>query len=220
VSHELRTARKTRTRDGIVASAQQLFAARGFEPVTVAEVAASAGVSVQTVFNHFASKEEIFFADRADWVEGPAAAVLHRAPHEAPEVALRRHLVAAIEGYVRAAGNRHHRRMMQVLESSPALRSHERSLHEEAVHRLAVALAVAWGSADDAGTTTPRVRCEVAASVWLAAVRAIALHLRANPPAPDDEQAVAAAGALMGTVLDDPVAGFRSPISTAEPTSG
>jgi AcrR family transcriptional regulator len=197
-----RMAQKIRTRDRILAAAQRLFAAKGFESVTVNELAASAGVSVQTVFNHFASKEEIFFADRADWVEGPARAVLQRAAGEAPEVALRRHLVAAVVGYARAAGEPDHRRMMQVLENSPGLCSYERSLHDEAVAHLAAALMKAHGCSDDDVTRRP-VLAEVLASVWLAPVRTVALDLRTNPPAPGDEQAVAAAGALLDTVLDD-----------------
>jgi len=42
-----------------------MFVERGFENVTVAEIADAAHVSVKTVFNYFASKEELFF-DRAD----------------------------------------------------------------------------------------------------------------------------------------------------------
>ena len=50
-----------------------MFAERGFEAVTIADVARGADVAVQTVFNHFATKEELFFDGRADWVDGAAA---------------------------------------------------------------------------------------------------------------------------------------------------
>jgi AcrR family transcriptional regulator len=53
------------TRARILQAANQLFYERGFDPVTVAEVAKEAGVSSVTVFNHFPRKEELFF-DRAD----------------------------------------------------------------------------------------------------------------------------------------------------------
>ena len=61
----LRESNKARTRLAISNVATQLFIERGFEKVTVAEIAEAARVSVKTVFNYFSSKEELFF-DRAD----------------------------------------------------------------------------------------------------------------------------------------------------------
>jgi AcrR family transcriptional regulator len=58
----LRERKKRATRDAIAASARRLFAAHGFDAVTVAEVAAAADVSEKTVFNHFATKEDLAFA--------------------------------------------------------------------------------------------------------------------------------------------------------------
>jgi AcrR family transcriptional regulator len=63
----LRESNKARTRLSISDVATRLFVERGFEHVTVAEVAEAAQVSVKTVFNYFSSKEELFF-DRADAV--------------------------------------------------------------------------------------------------------------------------------------------------------
>ncbi len=76
-----RRARKwARTHDELRVVAQRLFAERGFDAVTVADVAQAADVAVQTVFNHYPTKEDLYFAGRAPWVEGPARAVAHRAP--------------------------------------------------------------------------------------------------------------------------------------------
>ncbi|MCB0880812.1 MAG: TetR/AcrR family transcriptional regulator [Thermoleophilia bacterium] len=56
----LRAAKKARTRDSIASAALPLFLARGFDVVTLAEIAAAADVSVKTVLNHFGSKEDIY----------------------------------------------------------------------------------------------------------------------------------------------------------------
>jgi AcrR family transcriptional regulator len=58
----LRERKKRATRDQIASNARRLFADRGFDDVTVAQVAAAAGVSEKTVFNHFAAKEDLAFA--------------------------------------------------------------------------------------------------------------------------------------------------------------
>ena len=59
------SARSGRRRQRIADIAMGLFMLRGFEKVTVAEVATAADVSVNTVFNYFKTKEDLFF-DRQD----------------------------------------------------------------------------------------------------------------------------------------------------------
>ncbi|WIE55012.1 TetR/AcrR family transcriptional regulator [Curtobacterium sp. MCBD17_003] len=66
------------TRARIAAIASGLFHERGFDAVTVAEVARAAGVSSVTVFNHFPRKEDLFLDRSLDAAELLRAAVRSR----------------------------------------------------------------------------------------------------------------------------------------------
>ena len=64
-----RARKKAQTRQLISDMATGLFLAHGFDQVTVADVARAANVSVNTVFNYFRTKEDLFF-DRQEEAEG------------------------------------------------------------------------------------------------------------------------------------------------------
>jgi len=68
------------TRARIADAAIRLFLERGFDDVTVTEVARAAGVSTVTVFNHFPRKEDLFLDRADDAAELLRAAVRDRAP--------------------------------------------------------------------------------------------------------------------------------------------
>ncbi len=65
----LRERKKAQTRQHISDVATGLFLARGFDAVTMADIAGAADVSVKTIFNYFGSKEDLLF-DRQDEVVG------------------------------------------------------------------------------------------------------------------------------------------------------
>jgi AcrR family transcriptional regulator len=67
------------TRARILSVATGLFLERGYDPVTVAEIAREAGVSSVTVFNHFPRKEDLFLDRVDDATEFLRAAVRDRA---------------------------------------------------------------------------------------------------------------------------------------------
>ena len=200
-----RARKKARTRTEIRAAAQQLFDERGFDSVTIADIARQADVAVQTVFNHFTSKEELFFDGRVPWVAGPAAAVRHRAGASALE-ALRRYLVETARTLVEAHGSTERRRQMQTLESSPSLLSYERELVHEAETRLAEALGEAWraeGVPPVAPSTAAALSPAVTAAIWLTAARTIVIERREQVAAGADagtaaSEAAAAADRLFG----------------------
>ena len=58
---DLRSRKRLATRQGISNAATRLFLERGFDRVTVDEIAAAADVGRMTVFNHFPRKEDMFF---------------------------------------------------------------------------------------------------------------------------------------------------------------
>ncbi|GAA1616867.1 TetR/AcrR family transcriptional regulator [Actinoplanes couchii] len=68
------------TRARILQVSNRLFLERGYESVTVAEIAREAGVSSVTVFNHFARKEDLFLDRAADAAELLRTTVRDRAP--------------------------------------------------------------------------------------------------------------------------------------------
>ena len=57
----LRSRKKQRTRQEIADAALLLFAKRGFDAVTVADIARAADISEQTVYNYFKTKESLVF---------------------------------------------------------------------------------------------------------------------------------------------------------------
>src|SRR4051812_29108469 len=76
----LRERKKRQTREAIAAAAMGLFQARGFDDVTVAEVAEAADVSEKTVFNHFPAKEDLVFFRADDRLVERADAIRNRPP--------------------------------------------------------------------------------------------------------------------------------------------
>jgi AcrR family transcriptional regulator len=87
----LRAQKKQQTREAIAAAAADLFHHRGFENVTVDDVAHAAGVSRQTVFNYFPSKEQMLFDRDAEIEALLLAAVRDRPPGTSITSAFRAH---------------------------------------------------------------------------------------------------------------------------------
>jgi AcrR family transcriptional regulator len=65
----LRERKKQQTRDTIARVAVQLFAERGYDQTTLAEIADAADVSTRTIFAYYQSKEDILFCDLPELVE-------------------------------------------------------------------------------------------------------------------------------------------------------
>src|ERR1700730_1597456 len=75
----LRERKKQKTRETIANVALELFAERGYEHTTIAEIADAAEGSPRTIFAYFPSKEYILFCDQPEVHERFAQALQHRA---------------------------------------------------------------------------------------------------------------------------------------------
>jgi AcrR family transcriptional regulator len=181
--NDRRARKKAQTREQIQRVAQRMFAEHGFENVTIADIAGRADVAVQTVFNHFATKEDLFFADRAGWVNGAADAVRTRPEDVPPLTALRAHFMTTIRRYLKALEDPEMRAVVATLDASPALSAYERELHHESVRLLTTALVEACPDENSAApgaapSVALRSWASLTASVWLAAVRGLLVEQR------------------------------------------
>ena len=140
---ERRESKKRETRQRISDVATTLFFARGFEAVTLDEIAVAAGVAKQTVTNYFARKEELILDREDDLLLLPFRAALRdRAKGQPPIDALRRLVVQlTAEGHPLTRIDAQTNQWWRVVAASPALRARMRELAEEAAEGLAAALA-------------------------------------------------------------------------------
>jgi AcrR family transcriptional regulator len=196
-----RARKKAQTRAEVLRTAQALFAERGFDAVTISDIATAADVAVQTVFNHFAGKEELFFADRMPWLDGPADAVRHRPEGVAPLAALRAYSTDLVAWALEQNGSAERRALVATLQASPALRAALPAVHQQAERRLAAALAAAWQDADEDADRT-RVAASLAAALWIAGARALLTELSRLPEGAGAAEARAAVEDLAKRLFD------------------
>ena len=173
-----RAAKKAQTRELLRSVAQGMFIERGFDAVTIADIAQSARVAVQTVFNHYASKEDLFFEGQTPWLDGPADAVRTREPGVPPMVALRTYLVDEVSRLVGSFVCPDRRAYAATVSASDALRAYERELVHEAERRLGAALTEAWLADAAEAPADPHTAGPLTAAVWLSAARVMVIQQR------------------------------------------
>lgn len=148
---QLRENKKRETRQRISDVATALFFERGFDAVTVDEIAVAAGVSKMTIFNYFARKEELILDREDDLHLLPFQQALRARPEgQTPvdalralvqEMARQKHPVCYISSQAVD--------WWRVVDASPALKARLRELADEAAEGLAIAL----GDANPDGAT-------------------------------------------------------------------
>lgn len=136
-----RSRKRLATRQCISNVATRLFLERGFEHVTVDEIATAADVGRMTVFNHFPRKEDMFFDRDEEVREILREALQQRDPHIAPVETLRllAHQLAAEQSpFVSfTAGSQG---FVETIESSETLKARARAIRDELAQVVTVAL--------------------------------------------------------------------------------
>lgn len=143
-----RTRKRLATRQRISDVASRLFVERGFDQVTVDEIAEVADVARMTVFNHFSRKEDMFFDLDEEGREDLLAALQNRDAGTSPIEALRvfaHRAVAEQRPYIRffEGGSE---RFIETIRASEALKARARAIRDELTDMLTIALAKAAGS--------------------------------------------------------------------------
>jgi len=136
----LRERKRLQTRQLIQLTAQKLFEERGFDAVSVAEIARAADFSEMTVFNHFPTKEDLVFSGMESFEDRLLEAIRQRPEGEPAIAAFRRALLGGTEHQLAtpeaaaAIG-----RAARLISSSRALQNREREVvarHAEALAHL------------------------------------------------------------------------------------
>jgi AcrR family transcriptional regulator len=171
----LRERKRAETRQRIAGIATMLFATRGFDAVTVAEVAAAADVSKVTVFNYFPRKEDMLF-DRA-----PEAAALiidavqDRGPDRTPVAAVRDLVLDLVaRGHPLTGIGPNYDGFLRIVRESPTLVARVREIIDELEDGLAQLFAAAGGPLAGAEPPAPHpAGPALAAALVIRACRAV-----------------------------------------------
>jgi len=158
-----RSRKRLATRQGISDTATRLFLERGFDHVTVDEIAAAADVGRMTVFNHFPRKEDMFFDRDEEGREMLREALRQRDPRVTPIETLRllaHRLIAerspAVEFSARSQG------FIETIEGSETLKARARAIRDEIAQVVTVALS------ECVGRESPDPDARLAAALLLA----------------------------------------------------
>ena len=146
-----RARKKQQTMALIAGTARQLFLERGFDGVTVAQIAAAADVSEQTVFNHFRTKEDLVFRGLETFVADLLAALRERGPGESVLAAFGRFLRHG-RGLLHegdAAAREQLAGVARLIAGSPALQRREELIFATHTAALAGLLAEETGAEED-----------------------------------------------------------------------
>jgi len=146
VPSDRRSRKRLATRHSISIAATRLFMQRGFDHVTVDEIASAADVGRMTVFNHFPRKEDMFFDREEEGREMLRDALRRREPGVTPVETLRllAHRLAAEDvPYLRFSVRS--QAFMATIEGSETLKARARAIRDELAQTISLALSESAG---------------------------------------------------------------------------
>jgi len=170
----LRERKKQRTRQLISETARRLFSERGFEQVSVAEIAREADVSEQTVFNYFPSKEDLVYSGLETFEDQLLGAIRERPPGQTVIAAFGEFILEP-RGLLAANDDTAARQLIAVtrmIAASPALRAREQQILARYTDTLAQLIA------DEIGARAGDLRPYVVANALIGVHRALITYVR------------------------------------------
>ncbi|WP_433509392.1 TetR/AcrR family transcriptional regulator [Nonomuraea sp. CA-143628] len=177
----LRERKKRETRQRIADMAMGLFMVHGFDNVTVAQVAKAADVSVNTVFNYFGTKEDLFADRQSEVVDLSSKVVRERRPGESVVAAFRRDFLDALDtGDWRYGMSEGSEVFGRLVSESAALVARMREVEHLAAVNLSATIAEETGAGPD--DLTP----QLVADQILAVTRLLSRHATRRKTAGED----------------------------------
>jgi AcrR family transcriptional regulator len=147
----LRELKKQRTRQLLSETARRLFSERGFEQVSIAEIAREAEVSEQTVFNYFPSKEDLVYSGLETFEDKLLTAIRARRRGQAVIAAFGQFILEP-RGFLAVKDEAAARELIAVtrmIAGSPALLAREQQIFARYTDTLAQLIAAETGSRRD-----------------------------------------------------------------------
>ena len=178
----LRERKKQQTRQLLADTARRLFAERGFENVSVAEIARVADVSEATVFNYFPTKEDLVYSGLEAFENALLAAVGDRPAGESVIDAFSR-FVLEPRGLFAAPDERAARELLAVsrmIAASPALLAREEQIFARYTRTLARLIADEVRAPK--GDLRPYVTANALIGVHRARIEYVREQLQNEPP--------------------------------------
>jgi AcrR family transcriptional regulator len=185
----LRERKKRETREALTRTALELFAERGYDETTLAEIAEAAGISTRTIFAYFPSKEDILFATTQAMCDALTRALVERPAGTDALTALREFILAS--AYEKTDLDQ---KLGQVIAGDATLASHKRARISQLQEALGAAIA------DDLGVGPDDLRPQVAAASLTAAFEVLEKQESGRSRAPTAEEIAAAIDPIISFV--------------------